>query len=55
MAEIRVRPKPRSLAWLWALAAVLVIALAGWYAVTHGLVRVRSGAADGVPAPASRP
>lgn len=45
MAEIRVRPKPRSLAWLWALVALLVVALLAWYAVSHGLVRVRSGGA----------
>ena len=57
MAEIRVRPKPRSLAWLWTLIALLLLALAAWYALTHGIVRVRSGssgAADSMlPAPRS--
>jgi hypothetical protein len=45
MAEIRVRPKPRSLAWLWVLVALLVLALVAWYAVSHGVVRVRGGGA----------
>ena len=42
MAEIRVQPKPRSLAWLWALLALAVVALVAWFLMRQGLVQVRS-------------
>jgi hypothetical protein len=31
MAEIRVEPKRRSMAWLWILLAVIVLAALGYY------------------------
>ena len=31
MAEIRVEPKRRSLAWLWILLALAVVAAVAWY------------------------
>jgi hypothetical protein len=42
VAEIRVQPKPRSLAWLWALLALAVVGLVAWFLMRQGLVQVRS-------------
>ncbi len=51
MAEIRVQPKRRSLAWLWVLVALAAAALAAWQLLRHGLVRVETtGAAGARPA-----
>lgn len=44
MAEIRVEPKRRSLAWLWLLLALAVIGLVAWYLVNQGAVRVETTA-----------
>ncbi len=40
MAEIRVEPKKRSLAWLWVLLALAVIALVAWYLMNDGVNQV---------------
>ncbi len=50
MAEIRVEPKRRSLAWLWILLALAVVALVAWYLTSQGGVTVRSSTAAGAPA-----
>ena len=42
MAEIRVEPKRRSLAWLWILLVLAVIAAVAWYLYNQGVVGVRS-------------
>lgn len=44
MAEIRVEKEKRSLGWLWALLALLLLALAAWWFLTQRT--------DPVPAPA---
>lgn len=44
MAEIRVEQEKRSLGWLWALLALLLLALAAWWFLTQRT--------DPVPAPA---
>jgi hypothetical protein len=53
VAEIRVQPKRRSLAWLWILLAVAAVALVAWYLVNQGAVSVQSTGA--LPAPAPSP
>jgi hypothetical protein len=40
MAEIRVEPKRRSLAWLWALLALALVAAVAWYLMAGGVRRV---------------
>ncbi len=40
MAEIRVEPKRRSLAWLWVLLALVVIGLVVWYLNNDGANQV---------------
>lgn len=45
MAEIRVEPKRRSLAWLWILLVLAVIAIVAWYLVSQGIVRVQTTSA----------
>ncbi len=59
MAEIRVEPKRRSLAWLWILLVLAAIALVAWYLVSQGAVRVQStgdvGALPAAGAPAVAP
>ena len=45
MAEIRVRPKRRSLAWLWVLLTLVVLALVAWYLVNAGIIHVNSAPA----------
>lgn len=59
MAEIRVQPKPRSLAWLWVLLALAVVALVAWFLMRQGLVQVRTTpdapAATSTAPPASTP
>jgi hypothetical protein len=50
MAEIRVEPKRRSMAWLWVLLALAVVALAWWYLNNDGVNQV-----DVQPAPATQP
>ena len=60
MAEIRVEPKRRSLAWLWALLALAIVAAVAWYLMNGG---VRTLDDDGpatttsqaAPAPAPTP
>jgi hypothetical protein len=42
MAEIRVEPKRRSLAWLWALLALALIALVFWYLNNDGVNQVET-------------
>ncbi len=42
MAQIRIEPKRRSLAWLWVLLALAAAALVAWYLVTQGAVRVQT-------------
>ena len=37
MAEIRVEPKRRSLAWLWILLALAAIAAVAWYLMNGGV------------------
>jgi hypothetical protein len=57
VAEIRIEPKRRSLAWLWILLVVALIALAAWYFMSQGAVRVDTtgalpaGAIPGVAIP----
>jgi hypothetical protein len=59
MAEIRVEPKRRSLAWLWALLALALIALVFWYLNNDGVNQVDTAPATTTaptslaPAPAS--
>lgn len=45
MAEIRVEPKRRSTAWVWALLALALVALVFWYLNNDGVDQV-----DTVPA-----
>lgn len=49
MAEIKVEPQRRSLAWLWILLLVLVIAAAVWYFVL-GAPGMNANARQSVPA-----
>ncbi len=51
MAEIRVEPKRRSLAWLWILLALAVVALVAWYLISQGGLTVTSTTAAGALAP----
>lgn len=51
MAEIRVEPKRRSLAWLWVLLALAVVALVAWYLLNGGVTTVNG--ADTGPATTS--
>jgi hypothetical protein len=37
MAEIRVEPKRRSMAWLWIVLALVVLAAAGWFVMNGGI------------------
>ena len=54
MAEIRVEEKRRSLAWLWALLAVLLIGLVVWYLNNDGVNQVETVPATGaLPTPAA--
>jgi hypothetical protein len=58
MAEIRVEPKRRSLAWLWALLALALVALVFWYLNNDGVNQVDSTPATTAPtslAPAAAP
>ena len=50
MAEIRVEPKRRSMAWLWVLLALAAVALAWWYLNNDGVDQV-----DVQTAPATAP
>ncbi len=49
MAQIRVEPKRRNLAWLWLLVALAAAALVAWYLVNAGVVRVQSAGALPTP------
>ncbi len=40
MAEIRVEPKRRSLAWLWVLLALALVAAVAWYLSNDGVNQV---------------
>jgi hypothetical protein len=55
MAEIRVEPKKRSLAWLWALLALAVIALVAWYLNNDGVDQVDVAPATSMAAPVVAP
>lgn len=50
MAEIRVEPKRRSMAWLWVLLALALVALVFWYLNNDGVDQM-----DTVPATSARP
>jgi hypothetical protein len=50
VAEIRVEPKRRSLAWLWILLVLAVIAAVAYYLVRQGAVRVESTGQRSAPA-----
>jgi predicted anti-sigma-YlaC factor YlaD len=55
VAEIRIEPKRRSLAWLWILLVLAVVALVAWYLVSQGAVRVQDTTTTptgALPAPA---
>ena len=42
MAEIRVEPRRRSLAWLWILIVLIVIAAVCWYLYRHAYFGTRA-------------
>ena len=44
MAEIRVEPKRRSLAWLWILLALALVAAVAWYLMNGGVRTIDSTA-----------
>ena len=50
MAEIRVEPKRRSMAWLWVLLALALAALVFWYLNNDGVNQVET-----VPATSALP
>jgi hypothetical protein len=50
MAEIRVEPKRRSLAWLWVLIALALVALVFWYLNNDGVNQVDASPATTPPA-----
>jgi hypothetical protein len=45
MAEIRVEPKRRSMAWLWVLLALALAALVFWYLNNDGVNQVETAPA----------
>jgi hypothetical protein len=49
MAEIRVEPKRRSLAWLWVLIALALVALVFWYLNNDGVNQVETTPATTAP------
>jgi hypothetical protein len=49
MAEIRVEPKRRSLAWLWTLLALALVALVAWYLMNGGVRTVDDDDATTTP------
>ena len=49
MAEIRVEPKRRSLAWLWVLLALALAALVFWYLNNDGVNQVDAAPATTAP------
>lgn len=49
MAEIRVEPKPRSLAWLWILLALAIGAFVAWYLMNTRVVETSPTAALRLP------
>lgn len=52
MAEIRVEPKRRSMAWLWVLLALALVALVFWYLNNDGVNQVdRAPATSSIGAP----
>lgn len=54
MAEIRVEPKRRSMAWLWVVLALAVAALVFWYLNNDGVNQVETApATSAVPTAAS--
>lgn len=61
MAEIRVEPKKRSLAWLWVLLALAAVALVAWYLNNDGVDQIdvapatSMAPAPGIPAIGSHP
>jgi multidrug efflux pump subunit AcrA (membrane-fusion protein) len=60
MAEIRVEPKRRSLAWLWVLLALAALAALFWWFNNNGVDEVNTAPATTAPtslapAPASTP
>ncbi len=54
MAEIRVRPKRRSLWWLWVLLALAVMAAVAWYLNANGVTVLRFQRTGIAPASAPR-
>ena len=44
MAEIRVEPKRRSMAWLWILLLVAIAAAVAWYFMNNGRNELPAGA-----------
>jgi hypothetical protein len=54
MAEIRVEPRKRSLAWLWVLLLLAIAAAAAWYFLYGGREQV-SGATSLRPLPNATP
>lgn len=55
MAEIRVRPKRRSLAWLWVLLLVLIVAAVGWFLYMNNVIVFRARQTGAVSAPTTVP
>jgi hypothetical protein len=57
MAEIRVEPKRRSMAWLWLLILVAVAAAVAWYFMNNGRNELPAGASapNVVPGAAAAP
>lgn len=45
MAEIRVEPRKRSLAWLWILLVLVILAAAAWYFLYGGRERLNGAMA----------
>jgi hypothetical protein len=53
VAQIRIEPKRRSLAWLWIVLALAVVALVAWYLYSQGAVRVETTGALALPGAAA--
>ena len=55
MAEIRVEPKKRSLAWLWILLLIAIAAAVAWYFMNNGRIEMRTGAGGPAAVPGAGP
>lgn len=51
MAEIRVEPKRRSMAWLWLLILLVVAAAVAWYFMNDGRTELPAGTSARSAAP----